>query len=252
MMSYLIRHSGIVRFEVLQDIGILTIDNGKQNKIDQAEFVKLDQLKSWLTSQPLIGLIITGEGRNFSSGANVDYIKDAKNDMTVLKEDLERGRALLNFIESLPILTVAAIGGICFGAGLEIALSCHYRIASQNALIGFPESNLGIMPGLSGTIRLPRLIGRRRAIELIVSGRSVSADEGYDLGIIDQVVPKKTHVQAGVDYIHMLTENKTIEQINCIVSSIHGGWLKDSAQAMAKECDHFLNLVMTSLGSEEI
>lgn len=251
-MSSQMNQSGIVNFRIVDHIGILTIDNGKQNKIDQADFVDLDVLKQWVSTEPILGLIITGKGRHFSSGANVDNIASNIEDLTPLRNDLKRGREILNYIESLPMITVAAISGICFGAGLEIALSCQFRIASESAVLGFPESNLGIMPGLSGTVRLPKLIGKSRAIEMIVSGQSVAVDEAYTLGLIDQVTPKKEQLTAAIQFIKGLTENKSVEQVESIVVSVNRSFTLDRSIAMEKECELFLTLVGKSLKSEVV
>ncbi len=235
--------SGITTFEVNNGIGILTINNGMQNKISEPEFLELDSLKQWLSQEDIKGLIITGKGRHFSAGADVDYIKECKNNPSVLGEKLTKGRAILNYIETLPIVTVAAISGVCFGAGLEIALSCQFRIGASNALLALPESNLGIMPGLTGTIRLPKKIGKTKALEMIITGKTVPADEALELGLVDKVVPNKNHVSAATQFIEELTENKTQLQINSIIQSVNNAIYETEEQAMIKELEMFLELV---------
>ncbi|MBC2581421.1 enoyl-CoA hydratase/isomerase family protein [Clostridium sp. DJ247] len=237
------KKSGVVRFEVKNEVGIITIDNGTQNKISQADFLDLNCLKEWLSEQDLKGLVITGQGRHFSAGADVDNIKVDRDNPESLKESLRKGKEILNYIEGLPMLTVAAVSGICFGAGLEIALSCQFLIGTTNAILAFPESNLGIMPGLAGTIRLPKKIGRRKALEIIISGRTVSSEEAYNLGLVDKIVPNKEHLSAALQLIDELTENKSIHQVRNIIQSVYNSINETNEIAMEDEGEMFLDLV---------
>jgi enoyl-CoA hydratase len=237
------KKSGVVRFETRNQIGILTIDNGIQNKIPQADFLDLNFLKEWLSEQDLKGLIIQGQGRHFSAGADVDNIKTKQDNPGNLRECLKKGRDILNYIEARPILTVAAVSGVCFGAGLEIALSCQFRIGTTNAILAFPESNIGIMPGLAGTIRLPRKIGKSKALEMIISGRSVAAEEAYVIGLIDKIVPNKEHLSAALQFIDELIQNKSPHQIRNIIQSVNHSMAETEAIAMKYEGEMFLELV---------
>ena len=242
------KKSGIVRFEAKKQIGVLTIDNGTQNKIPQPHFLELSCLKEWLSEQELKGLIIVGHGRHFSAGADVGNIKADRDNPEFFGESLKKGRAILDYIESLPIVTVAAISGICFGAGLEIALSCQFRIGTDNAILAFPESNIGIMPGLAGTIRLPGKIGKSRALEIIISGRSVVAGEACAIGLIDKIVPNKEHLSAAIQFIDELTQNKSLHQVKSIVQSVNNSVTGTKEAAMEYEGKMFLELVKNLQG----
>ena len=100
-----------------------------------------------------------------------------------------RGQAILSRIEAFEKPVIAAINGACLGGGLELALCCHIRIAAESARLGLPEITLGIMPGFGGTQRLPRILGRSKATELILTGDLISAQEAKALGLVSQVVP---------------------------------------------------------------
>ena len=136
-------------------------------------------------------LIITGSGeKSFISGADI-------NELAVLDprgaEEISRfGQRVLDTLEQSPKPVIAAINGYAFGGGCELALACHMRLASENAVLGLPEVSLGIIPGYGGTQRLPRLIGNGRALEIILSGRRVKAEEAERLGIVNRVVPRES------------------------------------------------------------
>ncbi len=237
------KRSGVICFEVRDQIGILTIDNGTQNKINQADFLETALLQEWLDKEQCRGLIIQGKGRHFSAGADVDNIKANMSDPDFLQNSLKKGKEMLNYIEKLPIITVAAISGACFGAGLEIALSCHYRICTANGMLALPESNLGIMPGLGGTLRLAKKIGREKALEMILSGRTVAPEEALTIGLIDQAVANKTHQEAAIKLIQQLTQGKSLQQINYIVQSVNNGIYEAEEVALEKEGQLFIDLV---------
>ena len=102
---------------------------------------------------------------------------------------IERGHALLREFETGPVATVAAVNAIAYGGGCELAMACDVRIAAQSALFGQPEIDLGILPGLGGTQRLPRLVGPGRALEMNLTGAAISADEAYEFGLVNRVAP---------------------------------------------------------------
>ncbi|MCK4259555.1 MAG: enoyl-CoA hydratase/isomerase family protein [Halanaerobiales bacterium] len=234
--------SGIVSFQTRNQVGILTIDNGRQNKIHQPEFLDLNCLKKWLSKEELKGLIITGKGRHFSAGADIDYIKENRNNPDLLSEALKKGKEILNYIETLPIITVAAVSGACFGAGLEITLSCQFRICTTSAVLALPESNLGVLPGFAGTIRLPKTIGKNKALEIIISGRTISAEEALEIGLVDKVVPTKEHLSAALKFIDDLTQNKSLHQIRYIIQSVNNSIFDTEKEAMEKEGKMFADL----------
>ena len=233
----------IIRFEIQNNIGILRIDNGSHNKIHQADFLDLDCLKGWLSDPELKGLVIVGQGRHFSAGADIEYIKANQENLEYFGGTLRKGKEILNYIAALPLVTVAAISGACFGAGLEIALSCQFRICTSNAVLAFPESNIGIMPGFAGTVRLPQVIGRSKALEIIISGRSITADEACAIGLVDQIAPNKEHLATALQFIDDLTQSKTPQQIKNIIQAINNSCSEPDTISMEREGEMFLELV---------
>ncbi|MBM3356493.1 MAG: enoyl-CoA hydratase [Betaproteobacteria bacterium] len=132
-------------------------------------------------------LIITGAGpKAFCAGADVKELTGRP--MTAHREGAELGQATFAKLDRLPVPSVAVINGYAFGGGLELALACTFRIATRNAKLGLPEIRLGLIPGYGGTQRLPRVIGEARALELIMTGRAVDAEEALRIGLLNRLV----------------------------------------------------------------
>lgn len=132
-------------------------------------------------------LIITGEGEKaFMAGADINELKER--DHIVGRKQTRHRQEVFNFLVEMPIPVIAAINGFALGAGLELAMACTLRVASDNAKLGSPEVNLGIIPGDGGTQRLPRLVGFGRAMEMVLTGKMISADEAYNIGLVNKVV----------------------------------------------------------------
>lgn len=210
-------------YSVKDNIGILSIENGSKNMISKPEFLDLQYLDTWIKDNQLKALIITSKGKHFSIGADIDNIKASRAYKGSLEKQLNRGKEILTYIEKLNIVTIAAISGICFGAGFEIALACQHRICTQNTILAFPESNIGVMPGLGGNLRLAKLIGKSAASEIIITGRTITSEEALEKGIVSKVVPNKCHVQEAYNFVQTLTEGKTVAQINSILAVMNEG-----------------------------
>src|SRR2546425_4379144 len=134
------------------------------------------------------GVVFTGAGdRSFAAGAD---ISEMANDTPLTAEEKTRsGQALTDLIENLGKPVIAAVNGFALGGGCELAMACSIRIAAESAKFGQPEVKLGVMPGYGGTQRLPRLVGRGRALKLILSGDIIDAAEAYRIGLVDELVP---------------------------------------------------------------
>lgn len=192
-----------LQFEIVDGIARLTLNGPPKNEMDIDFFDRFSTFAATrLEGLRADGLIIEGAGRHFSSGARVPEIEEVarqRNDTiaTLLQENIASFLAL----QSLPLPVVAVIRGCCLGAGMELALACRYRIAEKNAVFALPEVTYNLMPGCGGTIRLPRLIDRGKAVELILSGRSMLADEALGLGLVDQVVKRGRGREAAIALI---------------------------------------------------
>src|SRR5438045_5056730 len=133
-------------------------------------------------------VILTGAGEKaFIAGADIGEL--AQNDAVTAKEYTHRGQSVLNLIENLGKPVIACINGFALGGGCEIAMACTMRLASESAKLGQPEVKLGIIPGYGGTQRLPRLVGKGIAMQLLLTGEMVTAQEAHRIGLVNEVVP---------------------------------------------------------------
>lgn len=178
----------------LGDVLHLELCSPPANKTDRLFFEEFSGILADIGRHPeLRGLVISSSGRHFSSGADIEELKNqlGLGNTAAVKELTSRSLASFQRLTKMPFPVVAAIQGCCLGSGMELALACHYRICSKNALFSLPETHFGLMPGCGGTIRLPQLIGVGRSLELILSGRNLPADDALHLGIVNLITDKK-------------------------------------------------------------
>lgn len=172
---------GIVTFDELGDIGLICIDNPPVNAISHSVRQGLVDAIARAEKNPGVKvLLIMSRGEMFSAGADITEFDRPQGEPSFQQVQTK--------VESSPIPVVAAIHGLAVGGGLELAISCHYRFAHKNAKLGMPEITLGIIPGAGGTQRLPRLIGARAALDMILSGAPISGLDARDSGLVDEVV----------------------------------------------------------------
>jgi len=162
----------------------------KLNALNAELLAELDEAVRDLAGDDQVrGVVVTGAGEKaFVAGADIAEL--AQLEPLAAVRTARRGQDIFRALEKLPKPVVAAVNGFALGGGLELALACHLRIASENARFGLPEVKLGIIPGYGGTIRLPRLVGRGRALELILTGEMIGAEEAYRIGLVNRVVPQ--------------------------------------------------------------
>jgi enoyl-CoA hydratase len=132
-------------------------------------------------------LIVTGAGaKAFCAGADIKEL--GGRDLMAQRRGAEFGQSVFAKLDTLPIASIAAINGYAFGGGVELALACTFRLATANAKMGFPEIKLGLIPGYGGTQRLPRVVGEALALDMIMTGRTVDADEAERIGLVGRIV----------------------------------------------------------------
>ena len=192
-----------------EGIRVLSVDRPeKLNALNSDVLDQLGEAVDAAASDPALRcLVLTGAGEKaFIAGADIGEL--AKLTPVEGREHSRRGQALLDRIESLPAPTIAAINGYAYGGGLELAMACTIRVASENARMGLPETSLGILPGYGGTQRLARHVGRARAFELVLtSEKGLTAAEAERIGLVNRVVPAGQALPAAMEIARKIRAN---------------------------------------------
>ena len=184
-----------IRTEVEDRIALLTIDHPPVNSFNAQVVTELDEAVDELMADDEVkAIVVTGGGTNaFVAGADIPEIRELlenpEGDYAEARAFIERGQGVHRKIETATKPVIAAINGFCLGGGLELAMACHMRICSDRARLGQPEMNLGLIPGWGGTQRLPRLVSKGKALEMILTGDMITAQEAYRIGLVNKVVP---------------------------------------------------------------
>ena len=189
------------------------------------------------------GLIVTGAGRAFVAGADISQL--ATQNAVTGKARAERGQEVFRAFESCRKPIIAAVNGFALGGGCELALACHLRIASESAQFGQPEVKLGITPGYGGTQRLPRLVGRARALELLLTGDRIDASEALRIGLVNKVVPADQLLAECEKLMNRILDNGSLAVGLCI-EAVDRGAAMSLDDALALEASHFGLLSATS------
>lgn len=179
-------------FETKNDIAYVTINRpDKMNALNAETMLELDAAFERIKHEAAArAVILTGAGEKaFVAGADIEELASLK--PVEATELAASSNKILSRIEHFHIPVIAAVNGFCLGGGNELAMACHLRWAAENAKFGQPEVGLGIICGYGGTQRLPRLIGKGRAIELAISGEMISAQEAWRIGLVNRVVPRQ-------------------------------------------------------------
>ena len=232
----------MIEKKIKDDIGILSIEGSPHNYLQKPEFIPLDELRAWIGENQLKAMVIAGSGRHFSGGAEPDSVFSMVESKVPMEESMKEGKKLLDYIEQLNIPAVAAINGICFGGGLEVALACHIRICSENALFAFPETNIGLMPGLGGTQRLGTKISFKDSLKMILGGDMINAEEAWQLKVVDIIVKDEDTISYALNYLRKITEGRPLQIINYVMQALKNARQLPSEESMQEETRMFCDL----------
>src|SRR6202049_3156059 len=197
----------LVRFENVDGIGVITIDNPPVNALSPGVPEGIVAAVDKGNADPSVkAMVLIGAGRSFIAGADIRQFGKGP-------YAPPSGRRPYDVLDDSAKPVVAAIHGYALGGGLEIALACHYRVAVPSAKVGLPEVQIGILPGAGGTQRLPRLIGPKAALDMIVSGRHVPTEEAHKTGIIDEIVPEAELQRAAIAFAGRVADQRPLPRI---------------------------------------
>jgi enoyl-CoA hydratase/carnithine racemase len=224
-MAIAVGDSKFVRVEVAQGVALLMVDRPPANALDLQLVHEIGQQAANAASRPDVGaLVITGQGKQFVAGADIKVMRDI--DAAGFTHFVDAIQRAFDHLETLPLPVIAAINGHAMGGGLELALACDLRFAGQRVRLGVPEVLLGLLPGAGGTQRLCETIGKGRALELLYTGRQLSADEAHALGLVNRVVAGDDVAAEAVEFARHLAAGarQAMGQIkSCVLARLNGG-----------------------------
>jgi enoyl-CoA hydratase len=231
-----------LKYSIIDSIGSIEISNPPYNTLRHPVFEDEKNLRNFLGSHELRAVIVSGKGRHFCGGADPDSLKRQIRDAAGLPALLDKGKKLLGLLSEATVPVVACIKGGCLGAGLELALSCHFRFAANTAMLGFPETSLRLMPGLGGTqVSLP-MLGRSRLIELILSARLISGEEARASGLVDASASHRDIGKMAMDFAKSLIADRPPIVIRSIMQSITNSRLLPRQDSLRRESELFMRL----------
>jgi enoyl-CoA hydratase/carnithine racemase len=229
-------------WEVRNSIGILSLNNPPENFLPEPEFVGPEFLHHHIRNEEIKGIIICGAGRHFSGGASLDHLFRMAADKDKMAIEMDKGKALLDYLEHLDIPVIAAIRGACFGAGLEIALATHLRVCGENSLFAFPESNYNLIPGLGGTERLSEKTSLRHSLNMILKGDMINASEAREMKIADYIVPDGEVFDFSFSLLRRMTEGRSLKVIHYVMQALMNTKHLTLPEAMKEETRMFCEL----------
>ncbi len=227
------------------NIATLTINRpDKMNALNKTVLDELDKAIDELISDSSIrSIIITGAGpKAFVAGADISEFKGLNKEQAIAMA--EKGQRIFKKIEDSPKPVVAAVNGFALGGGCELAMSCHFRLASENARFGQPEVNLGLIPGYGGTQRLVQLIGKGKAIELLISANMVNASEAKSLGLVNQVTSAEELLAETKKILSVINSKAPLAIASCIRAA--NAVFDESKNGFAEEVKEFGNCFGTA------
>lgn len=226
-------------FEKKENIAFITINRpDKLNALNKETLNEISQVFDEIENDDEIkGIIITGSGEKaFVAGADILEISTLDN-ISGTEFALE-GQEVFNKIDQCSKPVIAAVNGFALGGGCELALACHIRYASENAKFGQPEVNLGIIPGFGGTQRLPRIIGKGRALELLMSGNMIDAEEAYRIGLVNKIFPQSELIPESVKLLQTIM-SKGLYAVSMLIDAVNEGLDKKLDSALSHEANLF-------------
>ena len=226
------------------EIATLTVNRpDKLNALNAATMAELgtaiDEVRS---RDDISGLIVTGAGRAFIAGADISEL--ATETAVSARALAIEGQRIFRRFETSRKPVVAAVNGFALGGGCELALACHIRIASEQARFGQPEVKLGICPGYGGTQRLARLVGKGRALQLLLTGETIDAAEAYRIGLVNRVVAAEALIRSATGMLRQILANGPLAVAACI-EAIDLGIDMPLEGGLALEASHFGLLAAT-------
>jgi enoyl-CoA hydratase/carnithine racemase len=240
--------SDLVMMEVRERIAVLTLNRPeKLNALSYGLVDRLMQLLDAIEDDPkLRAVILTGAGRAFSAGADIKEFSESvrQGPDVAVRAFVRRGQALTARMEAFSKPIIAAVNGLAFGGGCEITEAVHLAVASEQALFAKPEIVIGIPPTFGGTQRLPRLAGRKRALEYLLTGDTFTPQRACEIGLVNRVVPPDRLMSSAFDLAGRILRHSPLTASR-IISAVTRGLNASIAEGLAIESEQFARMVPT-------
>ncbi|MGE6786535.1 crotonase/enoyl-CoA hydratase family protein [Ensifer adhaerens] len=241
--------SNTVLMQISEGIALLTLN--RPQKLNALNYELIDRLMSLLdqieVNDAVGAVIITGAGdRAFSAGGDIHEFSEsvAKGVNPAVRDFVRRGQRLTARLEAFPKPVIAAVNGIAYGGGCEITEAVHLAVASERARFAKPEIKLGMPPTFGGTQRLPRLAGRKRALELLLTGEDFLADRALEMGVVNAVVPHDDLLPAACDLARRIMAHSPLA-VRAIITAVTRGLNMSISEGLLVESEQFAQMVPT-------
>jgi enoyl-CoA hydratase len=233
--------------DVADRIATITVNRpDKLNALNAATIRELGEaIDEAAGRDDVAGVILTGAGRAFVAGADISEMRGQS--ALEMQQLARRGQLVFRRFETSPKPVIAAVNGFALGGGCELAMACHLRLASEHAKFGQPEVKLGLIPGYGGTQRLARLVGKGRALQLLLTGEMVDAQEAYRIGLANAVVPAAELLDRARALLNQMLANGPVALGLCI-AAVNAGYDLPLDEAMQMEAYQFA----LSAGTEDM
>lgn len=234
-----------VKYETRGAIAVITVNRpDKLNALNAETVSELHEAARRAAADDAIrAVILTGAGeKSFVAGADIAEL--AKMSPLGGIAVSRQGQDAFRFLETMRKPVIAAVNGFALGGGLELALACHFRIASENAKFGLPETKLGIIPGYGGTIRLPRVVGRGRALELMLTGEMIDAQEAFRIGLVNHLHPQADLLAQAEVLANKIAGNGPVA-VALAIEAVDNGYHSTTEDALRLESNLFGLLAST-------
>lgn len=213
-----------VNLKIDNRVAYVEINNPPANALNTETVNGLAKCVDFLSEcSDVKAIVISGQGKFFVAGADIKEFKEAFGDEKKGEEMAKAAQTLFNQIEQLKKPVIAAINGACLGGGLELAMSCHIRLAAHDALLGLPELKLGLIPGYGGTQRLARITNKAKALELILTSKFIKGEEAAQFGLVNQSVPLEELIPAAKQLAEAIAAEKSAVSIAAALEAVTQG-----------------------------